>query len=249
MPRAKRYLQEGHTYHLTHRCHDRRFLLRFARDREAFREWLRRGVRRYHVPLFAYCVTSNHIHLVVRVDDREAVGRMMNLVAGATARQFNRRKQRSGAFWEDTYHCTAVEDGRHLWRCLRYIDLNMVRAGVVKHPEEWRWCGYDELVGRRARYRLLHTERLADILGCPEASFREAYADGIRTALQADLTRQAEWAESLAVGSSKFVERIASVSGRREVTYDQVSRQADDTWCVREACAPLHRRMSPKKAS
>ena len=113
MPRAKRYLVEGHTYHLTHRCHDRRFLLRFARDRDAYREWLRQGVRRYRVPVFGYSITSNHVHLVIHVDDREAVGRLVDLVAGATARQYNRRKGRSGAFWEDSYHATAVESGTH----------------------------------------------------------------------------------------------------------------------------------------
>lgn len=72
-----------------------------------------------------------------------------------TARQYNRRKGRAGAFWEGKYHATAIESGLHLWRCLRYVDLNMVRAGKVEHPSGWRWCGYDELMGMRQRYRIL----------------------------------------------------------------------------------------------
>ncbi len=55
---------------------------------------------------------------------------------------------RGGAFWEARYHCTLVDGGEHAFNCIRCIDLNMVRAGVVGHPLEWRWCGHDELVGR-----------------------------------------------------------------------------------------------------
>ncbi|CAB1080953.1 Transposase and inactivated derivatives [Olavius algarvensis Delta 1 endosymbiont] len=58
----------------------------------------------------------------------------MGLIAGRTAQQYNQRKKRKGAFWQDRYHATAIETGEHLLRCLVYIDLNMVRAGVVDHP-------------------------------------------------------------------------------------------------------------------
>ena len=54
MPRASQYLLEGYTYHLTHRCHNRKFLLRFARDRDVYREWLREGVQRHGVPVYGF---------------------------------------------------------------------------------------------------------------------------------------------------------------------------------------------------
>ena len=75
MPRASRYLREGYTFHLTHRCHDRRFLLKFARDRNTYREWLRQAVKRYEVPVYGFNITSNHVHLIVHVDDTERVER------------------------------------------------------------------------------------------------------------------------------------------------------------------------------
>jgi putative transposase len=162
MPRASRYLRNGHTFHLTHRCHDRRFLLKFARDRNAYREWLRRAVNRYNVAVYAYSVTSNHVHVVLHVDDTERVGLMMHLAAGAFAQQLNRRKGHEGSVWEHPYQCTIVQNGQHLLNCLRYVSLNMVRAGVVRHPSEWRWSGHDELTGRRVRYRILALERLLD---------------------------------------------------------------------------------------
>jgi putative transposase len=76
----------------------------------------------------------------------------MQLVAGRTGQEYNQRKNRKGAFWEDRYHATVIESGEPLRRCLVYIDLNMVRAGVMKHPEEWDHGGYHEIQRRRQFY-------------------------------------------------------------------------------------------------
>ena len=108
---------------------------------------------------------SNHVHLVVHVDRAEAVSGLMHLAAGAMAKQYNLRKGHLGSLWEHPYQCTVIEEGQHLLNCLCYIDLNMVRAGVVSHPQEWRWCGYDELAGDRQRYRLVNEDRLLESMG------------------------------------------------------------------------------------
>lgn len=149
MPRACRHVQPGHTKHVTHRCHSREFLLRFARDRQAYNGWLREGLRRFDVRLLTYCVTGNHVHLLIRSPGTVELARFMQLVAGGMAPGYNARKKRSGACWADRYHATMIEAGAHLWRCLRYIDLNMVRAGAVRHPSEWAWTGWLELMGQR----------------------------------------------------------------------------------------------------
>ena len=65
--------------------------------------------------------------------------------ASRTGQEYNQRKNRNGAFWEDRYHATAVSSDRHLIQCIAYIDLNMVRAGVVNHPSEWNFGGYNEI--------------------------------------------------------------------------------------------------------
>jgi putative transposase len=70
----------------------------------------------------------------------------MQLIAGRTGQEYNQRKKRKGAFREDRYHATAVQTDRHLLSCMIYIDLNMVRAGVVKHPSEWKESGYNEIM-------------------------------------------------------------------------------------------------------
>ena len=160
MPRASRYLREGYSYHLTHRCHDRRFLLKFARDRDTYRRWLRESSIRYRIPIYGFAITCNHVHIVAHAADVERVGLMMHLLAGAFAQQWNRRKSHEGSVWEHPYHCTIIQDGRHLLNCLRYVHLNMVRTGVVNHPSQWRWSGHDELTGTRSRYRILDVDRL-----------------------------------------------------------------------------------------
>jgi putative transposase len=239
MPRATRYLQEGYTYHLTHRCHDRRFLLRFKQEREAYRKWLRIGAKRYDVPVYGYCITSNHAHVIVHVDDREAVARVMQLAAGAVGQMLNIRKRHDGSVWEHPYQCTMIEDGQHLFNCLRYVDMNMVRAGVVTHPEDWRWCGYDELTGQRKRYRILDIERLLQSLDLPDAaSLRHLHLDGIRNQIELEqLSRRAHWTEAAAVGSEEFVVRAdCSITYRKSFARYSVKEEGqEEAWVIKES--------------
>ncbi len=84
--------------------------------------WLLEAKRRYGFRVLNYIATSNHIHLLVLDHgDGQSISRSMQLTAGRTAQQFNHRKKRKGAFWEDRYHATAVETGHHLFSCLTYM--------------------------------------------------------------------------------------------------------------------------------
>ena len=155
MARAHRHYLAGQIWHLTHRCHERQFLLKFALDRQAWISWLFQARKRFGLCVLDYTVTSNHIHLLVfDREGRDVIPNSIQLVAGRSAQAYNRRKQRKGAYWEDRYHATAVETGEHLKQCLVYIDLNMVR-GVVAHPEQWRDCGYVEIQHPRTRGRII----------------------------------------------------------------------------------------------
>ena len=73
-------------------------------------------------------ITLNHVHLLIKDTGPNVIADSMKLIAGRTAQEYNQRKDRQGAFWEDRYHATAIEADGHLHRCLIYIDLNMVRA-------------------------------------------------------------------------------------------------------------------------
>jgi putative transposase len=240
MPRANRYITAGSIYHVTHRCHDREFLFKFARERNGYRSLLREHLHDSDVSLLAYCITSNHVHLLMNVGAKESLSALMQLVAGEFAQNFNRRKKRSGAFWGDRFHATLVDSDEYLLRCMRYIDLNMVRAGVVDHPEDWDWCGYRELLGLRKRYRLIDRARLLEILeGDPDRLF-ESYRGSIEEGIaQREFAREAMGTESLAVGSEAFVRRMEeTIRNRRRLETGQSTPKSETTsnnaWVLRE---------------
>lgn len=212
MPRAYRYFVPGYTWHITHRCHKQDFLLKFVRDRKKWISWLYEAKKRFGLMVFNYTVTSNHIHLLVRDTGQEVIPKSMQLIAGKTAQQYNTRKKRKGAFWEDRYHATAVDTGEHLFRCLVYVDMNMVRAGVAKHPHDWATGGYHEIQNPRERYSIIDHDGLAQSLGFSDIPvFREHHRRWIDEAIEENkLMREAKWSQSIAVGSEAFVNQVAA---------------------------------------
>ena len=218
MARAKRHYIPGHVWHLTHRCHKREFLLKFAKDRRRWLHWLLEAKRRYGLVILNYMVTSNHIHLLVVDDgDRDVISRSIQLVAGRMAREYNQRKKRKGAFWEDRYHATAVESGEHLLQCIVYIDLNMVRAGSVSHPSEWPFSGYKEIQEPRRKCALIAYERLMELAGFDTYNqLRTAHRDWVNDSFgQGRSIRDSKWSRSIAVGSERFVHRTKKELGAR----------------------------------
>ena len=118
MARAHRHYLAGQIGHLTHRCHQREFLLRLARDRQTWIGWPFEAKKRFGLCVLDYRVTSNHIHvLVYDREGRDVIPNSMQWVAGRSGQEYNQRKQRKGAYWEDRYHATAVETGEHLRQC------------------------------------------------------------------------------------------------------------------------------------
>ena len=217
MPRANRHFIPGYVWHITHRCHKKEFLLKFAKDRGRWLWWLFEAKKRYGTCILDYMVTSNHFHLLLYDNGaREYIPRTIQLIAGRTGQEFNQRKLRKGAFWEDRYHATAVECNEHLIQCLVYLDLNMVRAGVVGHPLEWgRFSGYNEIQNPRKRYSLIDHAQLVALLGKKGIEeLIESHADWVDEALkQESKSRDVKWTESIAVGSKEFVEKIKEKLG------------------------------------
>ncbi len=181
-------------------------------------EWLFKAKKAYGLHVLNYTITSNHIHLLVFADGRRwVIPRSMQLVAGRTAWEYNRRKERTGAFWEDSYHATAIQSDRHFFECMVYIDLNMIRAGVVKHPAEWRFGGYYELMSNRQRYRLIDTDMLLDLMGEQDLDrLRISYGRLVNSSLEKnELDREGKWTESIAVGTESFTKEMKERLGQR----------------------------------
>jgi len=247
MARANRHYIPGCVWHITHRCHKKEFLLQFSKDRERWVSWLYESKKRYGLVILNYTVNSNHIHLLVVDTHNDVIPKSMQLIAGRTGQEYNQRKKRKGAFWEDRYHATAVQTDRHLLRCMVYIDLNMVRAGVVRHPSDWKYNGYNEIINPAERYGLIDQNALLTILGqSNRETLIQTYSQVLdETIRNNSLRRQEAWTESIAVGDEAFISetkrRLASKGIGREV------QEKDGMYELREPTLPYIAHFDPKK--
>lgn len=247
MARANRHHIPGQVWHITHRCHKKEFLLKFARDRRRWHSWLFEAKKRFGLRILNYVVTSNHIHLLVIDSGPDVIPKSLQLIAGRTAQEFNQRKERKGAFWEDRYHATAVERNEHLIRCLVYIDLNMVRAGVVNHPSEWEMNGFNEIQNPPERYGIIDLSGLRSYCGIPDpARFAEQHRQWVQeTISNGKSQREGCWSESIAVGSIDYIEEIRTKLGLNE-NGRIIEEQEVDRCVLREKPVPYNAVFDPE---
>jgi len=212
MNQDHQYFLPGQVWHLTHRCCRREFLLRFARDRERWMSFLYQAKKRFDLKVLDYMVTSNHIHLLILDEprNRNTILRSLQLTAGETGREYNLRKNRQEAFWEDRYRATAIQNNQQLIKCMVYIDLNMVRAGVVKHPEAWEHSGFNEIQNPPKRYGLIDLKSLFHLTRIKDSrSLKALHRKCVEDALgKKGLHRESKWTESIAVGDKIFIKII-----------------------------------------
>lgn len=221
--------------------------MKFATDRKRYLHWLFEAKKRFGLRVLNYIVTSNHIHLMVQDDKKDVIAKSMQLVAGRTGQEFNQHKQRKGAFWEDRYHATAVESGEHFWQCLAYIDVNMVRAGVVTHPREWLCSGYNEIQEPPKRYAIIDLTCLAGLCGSvSREQLQEDHRQLVAEVLASgELSRESYWSESIAVGSSGFIEKTKERLGYRAQGRRLQETKANHT--LNEPVYPYHSDFEGKK--
>lgn len=229
MPRAKRFFLPGYIWHITNRCVNKEFLLNDDHYKQRVVRWMSEAIERYKIYVLNYAITSNHIHLLLLDEETacsggfdkpgrtaHAIPQAMRLILGRVAQEYNVGQKRVGPLWQDRYHATAIESGYHLLNCTVYIDLNMVRAGVVGHPEDYLYCGFQEIVGRNKTLKVINRERLAAAIGVAFDNLSDAYRQYVDDTLDRKgkaLTRDEKWTSSLAVGDYQFVETFKIKSG------------------------------------
>jgi len=220
MPRRLRNWVDNSCYHITHRCEDKNFYFKFKKYRDKYRHFLFEGQKRYKVDILNFVVTSNHVHILVVAGIGSNISKCIQFAHSRIAQVYNQEKGFESSFWNGRFHATRIEDGNHLSRCLFYIDFNMVRAGVVKHPSEWEHGGYHEIIHDKARYRIVNVERLMRCLKMANASvedLRNWYSRTLTDMLQKEqLKREAFWSEAFAVGSKGWLSKAAEESGLKQ---------------------------------
>jgi putative transposase len=146
MPRRPRFQEPGAIYHVTSRGTEGRAIFLDDLDRELFVAELGEVVKAGSWMCPAYCLMTNHFHLVIQTPQADlAVG--MHAVNSTHANYFNRRHNHVGHLFQSRYTSILIERESHLLQACRYVVLNPVRAGLCRRPGYWRWSSYRATAG------------------------------------------------------------------------------------------------------
>jgi putative transposase len=149
MPRQAWLILPYTPHHVIQRGHNRQDVFTSDNDDTYYLDSLKMW-KAWFVKVYAYCLMTNHVHLLlVPGEAPEALSLLMKRVAARQTRYVNRRERRTGTLWARRYKSSPVETERYLLACCRSIELNPVRAGMVRHPEEYWWSSYPDKGGLR----------------------------------------------------------------------------------------------------
>ncbi len=149
MARLPRLVIPGWPHHVIQRGNNRQAIVRSDADRRAWREILADCLETYGVGLQAYVLMDNHFHLLLTPASAEALSRMMQALGRRYVGAHNAIHGRSGTLWEGRYKCSPVETDPYFLTCVRYIELNPVRAGIVSRAEDFAWSSAAHHLGLR----------------------------------------------------------------------------------------------------
>lgn len=138
MARFARVIAVGIPHHVTQRANARQFSLSSDDDRRVYLDLLRHYSTLYQVSLLGYCLMSNHVHHVAVPGRADSLGLTFKNTHGRYASHWNVRHNSSGHVWQGRYYSCPLDE-LHLWEALRYVELNPVRAGMVKEPDRYSW--------------------------------------------------------------------------------------------------------------
>jgi putative transposase len=139
MPRVARIVGTGYPHHVVQRGNNREKVFLNKADYRTYLSYLERYSTEKKVAILAYCLMSNHVHLLVRPVEENALSKMMQGIALCYTQYFNRKNKRTGRLWECRYHSTLIDEETYLWAVSKYIDSNPVRAGIVEDPAAYRY--------------------------------------------------------------------------------------------------------------
>lgn len=147
MPRIARAVGVGFPHHIIQRGNNRQVVFHDLEDREVYSSLLKKYSKKWNCPILAYCLMSNHVHLLARPASQESLYKMMQGITLCYTQYTNRKYQRTGRLWESRYHSCMVEEEKYLWAVSRYIEQSPVRARMVKKAERYPYSSARAHVG------------------------------------------------------------------------------------------------------
>lgn len=217
MGRSPRLFVPGFAHHIVQRGHNHNVVFVEESDCSFYLDNLIEWKAHYNVGVYAYCLMTNHVHLILapRTQD-DAISRLMRRLSARQGRRANRLEERIGTIWSGRFKSSVIDTDSYLLACLRYVELNPVRAGMVDQPEDYRWSSYAQRVGLCDNI-WIDNDPVTDSLGDTPSERRRAYTRYVREvvpALETKLIRKAV-ARNQLTGSDRFVDEIERRTGVR----------------------------------
>jgi putative transposase len=241
MARPLRLEFAGALYHATARGDGREDIYLADGDRRAFLDVLGGVWERYNWTVHAYCLMTNHYHLLVETPDAN-LSKGMRQLNGVYTQRFNRTYDRVGHVFQGRYQAVLVQKETYLLEVARYIVLNPVRAQMVRTPGEWPWSSYRAMVGAAAAPEWLETRSILAAFGVTEAKAVKHYARFVAEGKD-QLSPWEQLKHQVFLGSDTFVESM-----RRQVPKDRDLREVPQAR-ARSPAQPLadYARLHPQR--
>jgi putative transposase len=216
MPRHARIRLPGYPLHVTQRGNNRGHCFVRDADRILYLALLQEFARKERCNVHAYVLMTNHVHLLATPNDRNSMSEMMRRLGQKYAQHFNRVHKRTGTLWEGRFKSCLVDSQSYLLRCYRYIELNPVRAGMVRRPADYRWSSY-RVNGQGESSTLIEPHRSYLALGRNPADQRTAYRNLFKDDPTEEELKEIRSATrgGFALGSKQFIAEVEDASGRR----------------------------------
>ncbi len=217
MPRFHCLFLRRMPLHIVQRGHNRQPVFVECADYEYYLANLGEMKSELSIRVYAYCLMTNHIHLLIEPGEQaEKVSRLIRVLAARQTRRVNKLERRTGSLWEGRFKASLVDSDSYLLACYRYIDLNPVRAAMTVEAEDYVWSSYrqhaalsdDQSIDLSAAYRAL---------GATTAARATAYCAYVSDGTKSDelaLIRTALMRNQL-TGTARFQQQIAERTGRR----------------------------------
>ena len=171
---------------------------------------------KFGVDIHAWVFMTNHIHLLCTPHSENGVSRMMQAMGRSYVQYFNHKYSRSGTLWEGRFKSCLVQENEYLLELYCYIELNPIRAGMVKSPAEYSWSSYQiNGVGKRSELCTPHPTYLTLGSSAEERlhNYRELFAGHVDEELLQEIRDNTQ--KGMAIGSDRFKEEIERLTGRR----------------------------------
>lgn len=218
MPRMGRVVLANFPHHLVQRGHNRQVVFAEPEDFQRYLSDLRELKDAFGVRVYAYCLMTNHVHLLLAPDDSIAgLGLLMKALAARATRYRNKLEGRSGTLWESRYKSSVVQSDAYLLACCRYIELNPVRACMVADAADYPWSSYRARVSAEPENCWLDVDPCFAALGDTHEARCRRYEDFVRQSIPLDelkLIRDSLQRGQL-TGTSRFVDEVERILGLR----------------------------------